>query len=284
MLCNTSKYLKTPLRYPGGKSKCIKDISLMIPEFEEYREPFIGGASVYLHLKQSYPNKIFWINDLYQSLYIFWNELKVHPLEVISQINTWKHEYKYNEKQMFKYLNENLSVFDSIKSASAFYIINKTSFSGLTASGSFSQQAVTQNFTDNCICKLESISRILDNTTITNLDYSELLNKPGKNVFLFLDPPYYLGKKSNLYGKNGELHKRFNHELFAKNMKKCNHKWLITYNDCPEIRELFNDSKITIKQWEVGYTMHIHHDEIKKRKSKEIFIYNYDIDNNMGWF
>jgi len=284
MLLNNTKNLKTPLRYPGGKSKSIKYISPLIPDYDEYREPFIGGASVFIHLKQTYPNKIYWINDLYSSLYIFWNELKTHPMEVILQINEWKNEYKNNEKQMFKYAIENLDSPDGVKAGAAFYVINKTSFSGLSSSGSFSQQAVTQNFTDNCINKLDSISKVLGNTTITNLDYSELINKPGKNVFLFLDPPYFLGKKSNLYGKNGDMHKNFNHELFAETIKKCPHKWLITYNDCPEIRELFNAPGITIQSWEVGYTMHIHHNENKQQKSKEIFIYNYDLNNAKSWF
>jgi len=282
MLIN--KYLKTPLRYPGGKSKSIKYINPLIPNFDEYREPFLGGASVFLHLKQSYPYKKYWINDLYGSLYIFWNELKNHPMKIISQIKEWKCEYKNNEKQLFKYAIENLENTDKIKAGAAFYIVNKTSFSGLSSSGSFSQQAVIQNFTDSCINKLDSISKVLDNTTITNLDYSELINKPGKNVFMFLDPPYFLGKKSNLYGDKGEMHKHFNHELFAENMKKCSHKWLITYNDCPEIRELFKDPKIKIQSWEVGYTMHIHHNETKQQKSKEIFIYNYSLNNEKSWF
>lgn len=276
--------LKTPIRYPGGKSKSVKVISPLIPEFDEYREPFIGGASVFLHLKQTYPDKKYWINDLYHDLYVFWFELKSHPIEVVKQINEWKNEYKGNEKQMFTYLSTNMNNFESVKLAAAFYILNKTSFSGLTVSGSFSQQAVVQNFTDSCINKLEMISNVLNMTEITNMDYSDIVNSPGENVFMFLDPPYYLGKKSNLYGRKGELHKTFDHQRFAETMKQCNHKWLITYNDCPEIRELFNDPKITIQSWDIVYTMHIHHNENKQQKSKEVFIYNYDLNNEKKWF
>ena len=37
------KSLKTPLRYPGGKSKAIKTLSPWFPQtISEYREPFIG--------------------------------------------------------------------------------------------------------------------------------------------------------------------------------------------------------------------------------------------------
>jgi len=49
--------IKSPLRYPGGKSKAIKQISKLIPSFDEFREPFIGGGSVFIYLKQRYPDK-----------------------------------------------------------------------------------------------------------------------------------------------------------------------------------------------------------------------------------
>jgi site-specific DNA-adenine methylase len=43
--------IKSPLRYPGGKSRAIKFITQLIPEFKEYREPFVGGGSVFVYLK-----------------------------------------------------------------------------------------------------------------------------------------------------------------------------------------------------------------------------------------
>lgn len=68
--------IKSPLRYPGGKSRAIKFITQLIPEFKEYREPFVGGGSVFVYLKQRYPNRKFWINDIYENLYLFWKYAK----------------------------------------------------------------------------------------------------------------------------------------------------------------------------------------------------------------
>ncbi|MFN7658083.1 MAG: DNA adenine methylase, partial [Dolichospermum sp.] len=49
--------IKSPLRYPGGKSKAIKQISEYLPKkFSELREPFVGGGSVFIYLKQKYPD------------------------------------------------------------------------------------------------------------------------------------------------------------------------------------------------------------------------------------
>ena len=64
--------IKSPLRYPGGKSRAVKLIATLLPEFDEYREPFLGGGSVFIRAKQCFPDKKFWINDLYFELYKFW--------------------------------------------------------------------------------------------------------------------------------------------------------------------------------------------------------------------
>jgi DNA adenine methylase len=63
--------IKSPLRYPGGKSKAIEQILPLIPHFEEFREPFVGGSSVFLTLKQLFSDRKYWINNLYLELYKF---------------------------------------------------------------------------------------------------------------------------------------------------------------------------------------------------------------------
>jgi DNA adenine methylase len=91
-------------------------------------------------------------------------------------------------------------------------------------------------------------------------------------VFIFLDLPYYSAKKSALYGKNGNLHKSFDHEKFADTMKTCKHKWLITYDKSELIKDLFSFARIT--PWELVYEMR----NVTKgsyQKGKELFISNY---------
>ena len=72
------KSLKTPLRYPGGKSRATSKISQFFPDlskYQEYREPFLGGGSVALYVTQQYPNINIWVNDLYEPLINFWKQL-----------------------------------------------------------------------------------------------------------------------------------------------------------------------------------------------------------------
>ena len=68
--------IRSPLRYPGGKSRAVERITALVPPFDEFREPFVGGGSVFIHLKQKFPDKQFWINDKYAELIAFWRALQ----------------------------------------------------------------------------------------------------------------------------------------------------------------------------------------------------------------
>jgi|GEM_PF-3147224 len=68
----------------------------------------------------------------------------------------------------------------------------------------------------------------------------EVLENEGEEVFIFLDSLYYSATKSALYGKNGNLHKGFDHERFAETMKNFPHKWLITYDNSDYIKDMFS--------------------------------------------
>jgi len=276
--------IKSPLRYPGGKSRAAEWLVSFFPEFEEYREPFLGGGSVFIKAKQTYPpigiinNKAFyrkyWINDLYYDLYCFWCAVQCQPAFLKHYIEIWREQYP-NGKELYKYLTENLFMFSGIERAAAFFILNRITFSGTSLSGGYSQQAFEKRFTESSIKRFTDIVPLMNMTNITNLDYSKLLEEDGENVFIFMDPPYHSATKSALYGKNGELHIGFDHERFAEEVKKCKHKWMITYDDCEYTRELFKDYQIT--PFELMYGMR-NVTKGNEMKGKEILITNYKIE------
>jgi len=263
--------IKSPLRYPGGKSRAVKLISTLIPEFDEFREPFLGGGSVFIYAKQRFPNKKFWVNDLYFELYKFWEMTQKNVDSLIEKIYEWREQFPIG-KELHKFLNENLDVFNDLERATAFFIYNRITFSGTSLSGGFSEGAFTGRFTESSIQRLNEFANVINGTTITNFDYEKLVKREGENVFIFLDPPYYSAKRSALYGRNGHLHKLFDHEKFACAMKNCRHKWLITYDDSDYVRDLFSFAKITA--WELVYGMR-NVTENSDQKGREIFISNY---------
>jgi DNA adenine methylase len=263
--------IKSPLRYPGGKSRSVKIISALIPEFDEFREPFLGGGSIFIYAKQRFPNKKFWVNDLYFELYKFWEMTQKDVDALVEKIYEWRNQFPIG-KGLHKFLNENLDGFNDLERAAAFFIYNRITFSGTSLSGGFSEGAFAGRFTESSIQRLNEFANVINGTTITNLDYEELVKCEGENVFIFLDPPYYSAKKSALYGKNGNLHKSFDHEKFADTMKKCRHKWLITYDDSDYVKDLFSFANIT--PWELVYGMR-NVTEDSDQIGKELFISNY---------
>ena len=266
--------IRSPLRYPGGKSRSVEKIAALVPPFKEFREPFIGGGSVFVHLKQKFPQKRFWINDVYSELAAFWRVLQNDSEDLIEQIWSWKSHFT-DGKKLFYYLRENIKHFDEKKTAAAFFVFNRVTFSGTTEAGGFSMQAFEKRFTDSSIERLLKLPELLNGVKITNSDYENSLCAAGENVFLFLDPPYFSATNSALYGKNGNLHKSFDHERFAEKLRQCPHRWLLTYDDSPLIRELYAFANIT--DWSLTYGMrNITADS--QQKASELFISNYEID------
>lgn len=253
--------LKTCLRYPGGKSKATKTLAPWFPEeFKEYREPFIGGGSVAIYATQAYPNIPVWINDLYVPLYNFWIQLRDNGEELSTLLNVIKTKVSNYETQedrdkahreLFNQTKEDINTQDGIDRALSFFILNKCSFSGLTENSTFSPTASRSNFSFVGIEKLKEYSKLMNNWKITNIDYSEVMNAPGDNVFVFLDPPYDI--KDFLYGKNREMHKSFDHHVFADNVYKCPHKFMITYNLNDRLTEMYKDYHL--REWKIRYSM-----------------------------
>jgi len=90
----TLKALKTPLRYPGGKSRATKFLLPKFPkDIKDYREPFIGGGSVAIEFSKQFPDVPVWVNDLYNPLYTFWCILQEQPQDLYECIKGYKEDY-----------------------------------------------------------------------------------------------------------------------------------------------------------------------------------------------
>ena len=271
--------IKSPLRYPGGKSRAVRQMKYLLPnEFDEYREPFVGGGSFFIYLKQKRPDLKIWINDLNPELYYFWKQAQIDSEKLAREVLIVKKERRNGQELFDELLNIKTQSLAELERAERFFILNRITFSGVVESGGYSQLAFESRFTESSIERLSRLGRILEGVKITHLDYRELLQNGGKNVFTFLDPPYFRATKSKLYGRNGVLHTNFNHDEFAHEMKKCKHSWLITYDDSPEIRANFSFAKIY--EWELQYGMN-NYKQGKAEKGNELFISNYDLPQLM---
>ena len=231
--------LKTPLRYPGGKSRAVPKLLQHLPsrEITEYREPFLGGGSMAIEMTRRLPEEIpIWVNDLYEPLYNFWVQLRDNGDYLYSELMKAKnfHPDEDTARELFLKSKENLH--DSSRSqedrAVDFYIINKCSFSGLTESSSFSKAASNSNFSYRGIERLPEYSELISRWKITNLSYEELVSDETL-TFIYADPPYDI--KDALYGHKGDKHRGFDHAKFADTFDSCLCNVMISYNDHPDI-------------------------------------------------
>ena len=277
---STIKSLKTPLRYPGGKSRAVSKLFQYIPSlnnYREFREPFLGGGSVALEVTKRYPDISIWVNDLYEPLYNFWSELQHNGQELEDAILSLKnlHPDRVTARELFNTCKEEIN--DKEKSnfarACSFYIVNKCSFSGLTESSSFSPQASESNFSFRGIERLSEYSELIQNWTITNLSYERMLSDE-KDTFVYLDPPYDI--KDNLYGKKGDMHKRFDHDEFANWCDTyCGHQ-LISYNSDQIVKDRFKEW--TAAEFAHTYTMRsVGCYNTDQAKRKELVLMNYEV-------
>ena len=255
---------ESPLRYPGGKTRACKILDNILKEhfidsYDTLITPFFGGGSFEFYLQNKYNYKII-ANDKFTPLYNFWKQVKNNKdllCDELDKISNVSKEDFTNYRKSILELNDN-----AIKQAVQYFIINRCSFSGATLSGGFSNEASKKRFTKSSIDRIRKLN--FTNIDIFNLDFEEFINNNVyDNAILFLDPPYYLVKKSKLYGNNGDLHEFFDHQKLYE-VIKTKKNWMITYNDCDYIRNLYKDYLIIDVNWSYGMN--------KSKSSSEIVI------------
>mgnify|MGYP003677873427 CR=1 FL=1 len=282
------KDLKSPLRYPGGKTRATKFLfesgnNMPNRTIHRYQEPFLGGGSCAFAFAKIYPNVPVWVNDKYYNLYCFWITLQ----KECNRLSEKLHEVKQSlldapdslqaHLDYYKVMREGLSTAtDPFEIAWMFYVMNRCSFSGLGESaGSFSKIAVKSRFNHRLISKLPRFSQLMKNWKITNLDYSELLNGDD-DTFVFADPPYDIS--SFIYGNKGDMHDTFDHKEFHDCVDASKSMVMITYNFNDKLAKAY--SNWNQREWDLTYTMlsskKYREDEHNR---KELLLLNYDTAN-----
>ncbi len=275
------KSLKTALRYPGGKSRACVKMDPYFPDlrnYDEFREPFLGGGSVAIHITKKYPYLDIWVNDLYEPLVNFWQQLQMFGYDLKSELVDLKNANNTPGKAKELFLKAKEQINDeslpSLDRAVAFYIVNKCSFSGLTESSSFSQQASIANFSLRGIEKLPAYSKLIEHWRITNYSYDYLMDG-NKGAFMYLDPPYDI--KDNLYGRKGSMHKGFDHDKFAADCDTNDMDQLVSYNSDQLVKDRFKNWNAA--EFDLTYTMRSVGEYMREQKQrKELLLFNYGIE------
>ena len=279
----SKKGLKTPLRYPGGKSRACTKMGEYFPDLREYvefREPFLGGGSVAIHVSKLYPHLKIVVNDLYEPLINFWVNLQTFGDELTKELKSLKITNCNQDSARCLFAEMKDVINDSTKTdlerAVAFYVVNKCSFSGLTESSSFSAQASDSNFSMRGIEKLPEYSEIISHWHINSYSYEYCFRTDiHDGLFMYLDPPYDI--KDNLYGKSGAMHKSFDHDKFAADCDEHNNiNMLISYNSDQLVKDRFKNWSAS--EFKLTYTMRSVGEYMRdQQERKELLLFNYKL-------
>lgn len=259
-----------PFRYPGGKYYALKFINpfLEAVEYDEYREPFFGGGAVFW---RNHKVKYNWINDIYNELYI---TLKImqDPEERI------KLSKKFTEKEASRDKYEFMKNFEpksEFEIAEKFYYLNRTSFSGKMTNPSWGYRPKRSLPPYRWKERIIPCGEKLEGVKITNLDFEEVITAEaqGKNVMMFVDPPYYETKQNAHYVCDM---KEEDHIRLCNLLKLTKYKFVLTYDDSEDIRNLY--SWAYIYDLNFYYRINNSKDTSNKRKTgAELIITNFKI-------
>ena len=248
--------IKSPLRYPGGKSRAVKRILDMLPPgLKKLCAPFVGGGSVELALATRRVEVRAY--DAFLPLVNFWQALLRDPSGLADLVDEY---YPLSKDAFYALQKKHIHTEESEKSAAEFFVLNRSSFSGTTLSGGMSPGH--PRFTKSAINRLTNFK--VNDFYVEHADFKQSIPRHAE-YFLYLDPPYFV--PSNLYGQRGDHHKNFDHEGLAKLLHRRD-QWLLSYNDCEQVRNLYSEFRFISTHWTYGMNT--------SKKSNEIFVVSHD--------
>lgn len=225
-----------PLRYPGGKYYATHILAPFWEsvEHEEYREPFAGGATVFFTKTKCARN---WLNDIDSELMTCYRIMQ-DPVarekmarELGAEIAT-----KERWREVFESQPQ-----DDYETGKKYYYLNRTSFSGKLVSPAWGYRPKRSLPPERWKERILPCGEYLEGVTLTNRDFSEVIRAEGDNVLLYVDPPYFLPPKHKHYRFGFDLE---DHIRLSEELKNTQHKFFLTYDDCKEIRSLYQWANI----------------------------------------
>ena len=238
----------SPLRYPGGKFKIHSLISLLISKIDggcdTYIEPFAGGAGVALELLLSGIVEKIVINDSDQAIASIWKAMTKENDAFLDKM--WNTEVSLEEwhKQREVYLLSPKKY--TLAYGFAAFFLNRTNHSGILASGPIGGQSQEEwkldvRFDKEKLAeKIKAIGELKDQIKVYNryifCFIRNHLPKYREKSFVYLDPPYY--KRGEFLYQNFFTPKK-HQELKTHIVTDINIPWVVSYDDVPEIREIY---------------------------------------------
>ena len=238
--------VQSPFPWPGGKRGLTKTLLERLPAHRAYVEVFAGSAKL-LFAKEPSQREV--MNDLNGEVTNFFRVAKHRPAELAECF-----EREIVHAARFRELRETNDQIDELHRALRFAYLVWYSYG---AKGEHFAGASTGLPEPRPRRTLDRIRKLLDETavrlrevTIEQRDFSEVLRRyDGPGTFFYLDPPYVHFGNLARYDALSEDRRV---ELFAL-LAGIRGKFLMSFDDCPEVRSLCRTHGFKVERVEVAY-------------------------------
>lgn len=253
-----------PIRYPGSKFRASKYIlPHMQVSHNEYREPFMGSGAIFFTKQKSVINIL---NDLDNELITTYkiiqdSILKDELIKMLDGINP--------TKELFNEVKNSNAITD-LEIAFKYFFINRTCYSGIMKMPNWGFHPIKSVQPNKWAEKINSAHEKLKGVAFESNHFSEIIKKPSNNnVLLFVDPPYFLADQKRAYKHYFNYD---DHIDLLKSLKNTKFKFCLTYDNCNEVKELYDWANIHEYNW----MYHTANSNATTRKiGKELIITNY---------
>ena len=252
------RYTKSPIRYAGGKSLAVGHIIEHFPSnINKMVSPFIGGGSVEIATANELqiPVKAF---DVFDILVNYWNVQVMNPHGLgyaLWKMNPTPDTYNNVKERLKAHWKNESKITDHLDLAVHYWFNHNLSY-GPGFLGWMSKIYEDRNRYERMVQKV--IDFQCSNLEVWCAEFQHVIPS-AKGDFLYCDPPYYLEGDSKMFKgiypqRNFPVHhNNFNHAYLNELLKKHEGGFVLSYNDCETIREIYKDFDIVEVQWQ--YTM-----------------------------
>ncbi len=251
------RVVESTIRYPGGKSLAVGHVVELLPDnLNRVISPFFGGGSIEIAISKYLGLDVIGF-DIFDILCNYWKFQIEQPELLYNELRKLKpnkEEFERIRKILNKVWKKEITL-DPLTLA-VYYVYNFNLSYGPGFMGWSSDIYLKEDRYEKMLERIKEFKP--GNLKVECADFQDVIKK-HPNDFLYLDPPYYIGENSKMFKgiypmRNIPVHHNgFKHEELRDLLRKHKGGFILSYNDCPKIREYYKEFQQFFPSWQ--YTM-----------------------------
>ena len=254
---------RSPFRYPGGKTWLIPTVRQWLRQNTKASlliEPFVGGGIVSLTAAFEKLADHITMVEMDKEIAAVWEV-------ILNDKNKWLADKIFSFDLTHDHIKAELDKPNKLLQDIAFCTVlkNRTFQGGILAKGSGmikngenGKGLASRWYPKTLHDRIRAIEFVKNKIDFITGDAFEIIEQylNNKEAFFFIDPPYTIA------GKRLYTYYEIDHERLFKLTAQIKGKFMLTYDDTPEIRQLANKNNLQYKTLPMKTTHHLEKNEI----------------------